>query len=298
MSWIKRNLYFLVGSTLAVLLLGLAGYYFYSKWQLNNDTFNQLNAAYSELDQLAQAKPNPGNDTVNNIEIARQQESQVRGIIESERKYFEPIAPIPNPTNKIVTKEEFASALRRTVDELQREGALASVTLPRNYGFSFENERSLTLFAPGSLLPLSVQLGEVKEICNVLYQAKVNSLDNLRREKVSADDRGGSADYLDNNSITNQMAIVTPYEISFHCFSTELAAVVSGFANNPHAFVVRALNIEPGGAVAPPEGATPGWTPPPPTTAPTTRGGLPVLVDEKQLKVTMMLNLIKLLPKK
>lgn len=37
MDWIKRNLYFLVGSLVAVALMGLAGWYLYSKWQLNND---------------------------------------------------------------------------------------------------------------------------------------------------------------------------------------------------------------------------------------------------------------------
>ena len=44
---------------------------------------------------------------------------------------------------------------------------------------------------------MSVQLGEVREICNVLYRAKVNSLDTLRRVRVSADDfKGPQADYV------------------------------------------------------------------------------------------------------
>ena len=37
MSWIKRNLFFLVGGVVAAALLGLAGWYCYSKWQLNNE---------------------------------------------------------------------------------------------------------------------------------------------------------------------------------------------------------------------------------------------------------------------
>jgi hypothetical protein len=295
MSWIKRNLYFLIGSAVAVVLLGLAGYYFYSSWQINNETLDKLNAAYGELDELAKVNPNPGNDQINNIDIARQQEKEVLAMIDREKKHFSLIAPIPNTTNQVVAKEEFASALRRTIDELTHDANAASVTVPKNYGFSFEAERTLTIFAPGSLAPLSVQLGEVREICNVLYRAKVNSLDTLRRARVSADDfKGPQADYIEVGSITNQLAVLTPYELVFHCFSTELAGVLSGFANNPHGFVIKAVNIEPGASTAVSDADSGA----PASSAPQAKGSLPVLVDEKQLKVTLVLNLIKLLPKK
>ena len=38
MDWIKRNLYFLVGSFVALVLMGLAGWYLYSKGQENAET--------------------------------------------------------------------------------------------------------------------------------------------------------------------------------------------------------------------------------------------------------------------
>jgi hypothetical protein len=308
MSWVKRNLYFLIGSTVALVLLGLAGFYFYSNWKLNNDNLDKLNAAYGELDQLAKAEPNPGNKEIDNIQIARQQEAQIRATLEREQAYFQAIAPIPNPTNNVVTKDEFASALRRTMDDLENSARIASVLLPPKYSFTFEAERSLTIFARGSLEPLSARLGEVKALCNVLYAAKVNSLDNLRRERVSEDDvKGPQTDYLESTSTTNAMAVVTPFEVTFHCFSSELAAVLAGFAGDPHGFVVRAVNVEPGTLAAPTEagvGGVPGYrggypemaAPPPPP--PPTRGGPPAMVDEKQLKVTLAVDLIKLLPKR
>ena len=75
-----------------------------------------------------------------------------------------------------------------------------------------------------------MQLGEVKGICEVLFEAKVNSLDNLRRERVSADDsKGPQTDYLGEKSVTNELAVLTPYEVTFRCFSSELAAVLAGF---------------------------------------------------------------------
>ena len=53
-------------------------------------------------------------------------------------------------------------------------------------------------FAPGSLGALAQQLGEVKALCEILFAAKINSLDGIRRVPVSPDDAGGTqADYLE-----------------------------------------------------------------------------------------------------
>ena len=52
MLWIKRNLYFLIGSVVALALMGAAGWYLYSKWQLNNEIVEKLNAEYAELQRL------------------------------------------------------------------------------------------------------------------------------------------------------------------------------------------------------------------------------------------------------
>src|SRR5204862_6259930 len=103
-------------------------------------------------------------------------------------------------------------------------------------------------FAAGSLVPLSVQLGEVKTICDVLFQAKVNSLDSLRRESISADDANstqGQTDYISRHSVTNELAVLSPYEITFRGFSSELAAVLAGFASSPRGLIVKTINVEP-----------------------------------------------------
>ena len=39
MSWIKRNLFFVIGSVVALALMGLAGWFLYTKWNLNNQIF-------------------------------------------------------------------------------------------------------------------------------------------------------------------------------------------------------------------------------------------------------------------
>jgi hypothetical protein len=358
MDWIKRNLYFLIGSLVALALMGLTSYYLYSKWQLNNKILGELEAQYAELGRLHEQKPHPGSGKVDNIKAAKDQQQELRDYIRKTRQYFQPCPPIPQPESGKLTSQDFSSALSRTVDQMQRDAAKVSVALPpkdskgSSYSFSFAAQKESLAYATGSLEPLSVQLGEVKAICAVLLAAKINSLDNLRRERVSEDDsKGPQTDYLSEKSVTNELAVLTPYEVSFRCFSSELAAVLAGFANSPCGMmVIKTINVEsapaepvseqlappvvstapvynapppprpraeaPGGAEAAfarryglgggrmgPRPAAPQPAPvyaqPAPLAAPSAnKGGLPLVLDEKQLKVTLMLNVVKLVPSK
>jgi hypothetical protein len=347
MDWIKRNLYFLVGGVVALVLLGAAGWFLYSKWSLNNETLEKLNANYESLRQLNSQNPHPGSGSINNIQIAKDQQQQVKGLIEKSRTHFQPITPIPDLPK--VTDRDFASELSRTISQLQRTFTNASVNLPPNYSFSFEAQKPRVSFAAGSTDRLAVQLGEIKAICDILFQAKVNYLDNIRRERVSADDQTGPvSDYLEKKSITNQLAVLTPYEVTFRCFGAELASVLSGFASSPYGFAIKTINVEQAPATAASEtptaspvtviqsigaqpadqsseqqsaeagraammrryGIGPGGrnrynprpepagdetpAPAPVVVATPARSGLSTVLDEKQLRVTLQLNIVKL----
>src|ERR1041385_5946554 len=315
MSWVKRNLYFLIGAGVALALLGVAGFYLYTKWKLNNDKGELLEKDYAEWKHIVGLEPNPGNDKVDNIKLADEQTATVRAQIANVHKHFVPTTAVPDKPQ--VSKDEFATALRTTIDRLQKDASSAGVTLPRSYWFSFEAQHSLTVFAKDSLGPLSVQLGEVKSICDILFRSKINTLEALRRERVSSDDNQGPlTDYLDTSltSVTNELAVLTPYEMTFRCFGAELSGVLTGFATAPNGFIVKTLNVEPVGtgvattdATAAPTGympgygaAAPGGYPPgayppgavPPGSAAATAGrsGTPPALDEHPLKVTMVLT--------
>src|ERR1017187_1889101 len=277
MDWIKRNLYFLVGSLVAVALMGLAGWYLYSKWQLNNDILGGLDEQYGKLKRLYEQNPHPGSGKIDNIKIAKDQQQELRDYIRKTQPYFQLCPAIPQPESGKLTSQEFSFALSRTIDQMQRDAARAGVVFPPNdtknntYSFSFAAQKESLAYLPGSLVPLSAQLGEVKAICAVLFTAKVNSLDNLRRERVSDDDlKGPQTDYLSDKSVTNELAVLAPYEVSFRCFSSELAAVLAGFASSPCGMmIVKTINVEPAPAAAPSEAlappvASPIYAPPPP----------------------------------
>ena len=334
MAWIKRNLFFVMGGILALGLLGTAGFYNYKGWSHNSAKYDQLKEIYGTLRNLTGQKPSPGNDKVDNIAAAREQERQIRDWIRQAAGDFQPIAPIPNTGNNAVSSEAFAAALRRTIDQLQHEADAASVTLPPKYNFSFEAQRSLVKFS-GSLGALAAQFGEVKTIAEILYAAKVNSLDGIQRVRVSDDDANGpQADYFDGHSVTNNLAVLTPYQITFRSFSPEVGEVLAGFASSPHGFIVKSINVQPAGAAAAmapetavlmpaepmlaqpmpaepmlaqpylPPGlrARPAIPPAAPPAAPPTRvpgrGGLQTVLNEQLLRVTLVVEVVKLLPKK
>lgn len=341
MSWIKRNLFFVIGAVIAVGLLVAAGLYGYKNWQHNKAALNALNETYATFRRLNAENPSPGNDQINNIQTAREQERELRAWIRKTGQYFQPIPPVPDSTNGVITDARFASARDHTLSQLHAEAANASVTLPPHYGFSFEAERALVRFAPGSLGPLAQQLGDVKAISGILFAAKVNSLDNIRRVRVSTDDANGpQSDYLNTTAVTNSLAVLMPFEVTFRGFSQDLAHVLTSLASSPHGFIVTGINVQaasaataptttpgfgsqiPGLNARPPQ-RNPGKIPPglqgllgagrfgqpsPNPSAPqsahaqpsvvTTMGGLPVVLNEQLLSITLDIDIVKLLPKR
>jgi hypothetical protein len=318
MGWIKRNLFFVVGGLLALGLLGGAGFFIYTGWARNADESVKLKEIYDKLQEIAQSPLQPGNEKNNNTEIAKEQEKQVRDWIASAGKYFQSIPPIPPESP--VTSESYAAALRRTIDTLQHEAESASVTLPPKYDFSFAAQRSLVKFAGGSLGPLATQLGEVKTISEILFAARINALDGIQRARVSDDDTTGlQSDYMDEPPITNALAVLTPYRVTFQSFTPELAGVLRGFATSPNTFIIKSINVQPAGAANSGDAAAsgqpnpmigmdrfrfrgegmnlPGMMPPPDQQPVAGKGGLQMVLKEQLLRITMEVEIVKLLPK-
>jgi len=322
MGWIKRNLFFVIGGLVTLGLLGAGGFYIYKDWNRNSDASTKLNEIYDTLKNLQQQKPAPGNEKIDNTKIAKEQDKQLRAWIEASGKYFQPVPAVP-PSG--VSSETFAGALRRTIDTLQHEARDAGVALPPKYDFSFSAQRPLVKFAEGSLEPLSVQLGEVKAIVETVFTARVNYFDSIQRVRISADDANGSqGDYIDEHPVTNDLAVITPYVITFRCFTPELSRVVGALATSPNTFLIKSINVQPASATttaAPGDmagmpgmptmpGMPPGGMPvrmgefgmPAPTAAQpvqpvTGKGGLQTVLKEQLLRVSLEVGLVKLLPK-
>jgi hypothetical protein len=219
----------------------------------NSQAVEELNKAYAELKRLYELNPNPGKpkgSDKTNIQTAREQQDQLRRQLALDRGLFVRIPAIPDTPR--VSADEFTAQLRRTIDWLQREARVRGVSVPTNYNFTFESIVRKVTFRTDSLQALAVQLGEVKTITELLLRSKVNALENMRREVVCREDEPSNApsDYLEQKSVTNQHAVLKPYEVTFRCFSKELADVLSDFGASSNSILVKSINVEPAPAMA------------------------------------------------
>lgn len=291
MGWIKRNLFFTIGGVIALILLVAAGFYIIKSWNYNRTAMQSLSDAYDALRSAYTQKPNPSQD---NIAAAQQQEQQLKDWINQAKAHFVPVPPIPNPPDGVVTTEDLAGSLRKTIRDMQNEAEDANVELPHDYSFSFAAERNLVTFAPNSLGSLAAHLGEVKALCEILFDAKINALDGIQREVISDNDTAGpQSDYLVEKSVSTSdgLAIKTPYLITFRCFSSDLANVLSKMASSDHCFIVKGINVTPAGAVTATSGQN---TTTPPNVPPVGNGGLQTVLDEQLLRVTLGVEVVKL----
>jgi hypothetical protein len=329
MAWIKRNLYFVIGSVIALALMGVGGYYLYTQIADESSVSDQIKAQYAELDRLVGQNPHPGNDTINNIQAAKDQAAALRAYVKKVQPYFQPIPPVPeSETTNRISDREFASSLRITISQLQHLATNQSVQLPPDYYFTFEAQRKIMNFDAASIGQLAQHLGEIKTICELLFDAKVNSLDSIRREIVSPND-DSPPDYLTQKTVSTPLADLTPYEITFRCFSSELAIVLANFASSTNAFLVKTINVEPSGVGTmadeqggsafanqpvpsrmpvpynPYRGGYPGMrrgdVPPPAAmmpapVAPVSHSGPQVILNEHPLRVTLTLQVVKIKP--
>jgi hypothetical protein len=144
-----------------------------------------------------------------------------------------------------------------------------------------------------------------------LFQARIHSLESLQRVRVSTDDGNSSADYLeDRRIITNAFSVTTPYRVGFRCFQGELSTVLNSLAAARDFVVVKTMLVENTAeyAVASADQTT---NAPPPTAPTMTPGGqplpakkgvpvvpakavvFPVVLDNKPIKVTMLIEIVR-----
>jgi hypothetical protein len=141
-----------------------------------------------------------------------------------------------------------------------------------------------------------VQLGEVKTISEILFAARVNAFDGIRRVRISDDDTAGNqSDYIDEHPTSNQQAVMTPYVVTFRSFTPELARVLTGFASAPNLFIVKSISVQPAAAAGDASGV--GRLPDQPMPPVTGKGGLQTVLKEQLLRITLEVEFVKLLPR-
>lgn len=250
MDWIKKNVLFVVGLTVSLVLLIGAVMFLLQASTAKEEAGALLQEKNQQLDTLVNREvyPNRGN-----VESARSEQKRVAEFIGSARTAFGSFE-----TALTLDNASFKSLLESTIATLERQASQSGVKLPgEKFGFTFAEQRKQLQLPANTLAPLARELADIQHLCEILFSAKVHALLSLKRSSVGTNETFGSTDVLSKKSTTNAVVggAVFPYEISFQCFSSELSEVIDGLRRAKEFYLLKTINIEPAGSMDPNAGA-------------------------------------------
>jgi len=246
MDWIKKNVGFVAGLGVAVLSLGGPVFYLLQSGTARDEAKAALEQKNQELDALVKRPVYPNKA---NIDAAKKEQETVAKFIGDARTRFGLLEDV-----KAMDNGTFKSLLESTIGQLEREASQAGVKLPSDkYAFTFAEQRKQLQLAANSLPAFSRELSDIEDICGILFGAKIHSLAGLKRYGVGTNEGFANPDLIAGKKPgTNDMvgASIYGYEATFQCFSAELGEVIEGFVKSPNCYLVKTINVEPGSASA------------------------------------------------
>ncbi|MCI0748516.1 MAG: Amuc_1100 family pilus-like protein [Verrucomicrobia subdivision 3 bacterium] len=309
MLWLRRNFWLGLGILLAVVLLGGGVYYFWTNRAKNKQLEAKLEEDKTTLTRLLSQDPFP---SPTNITRAKEELARVTNLVNKAKIFFQPV-PHEN-----VAGEQFKALLDNILYELHRKAEQTSVALPtRTYAFTFAHQKQQLQFPPEAFPALPQQLAEIRTICDLLFEARVNRLITLRRARLYADEPVSQVDHHEKKPEVNEAVNMAsnPYEITFHAFTPELAAALESFYRSTNGLIVKSIHVEVAPAPgldpnAPPIGPGPGGFPgprppppgsgfgpgpgrPPPPGAPPPRDAVLTVINERLLKIVLNVDVLR-----
>jgi hypothetical protein len=254
MAWIKRNLFFVIFAVVGLGVTGYCGYLLFSAVHNNRSVSEEYAGVVANL-KNAQKPPLP---TKENIEAAKADQERVKAFLAEFHKAF---APLPVPPKE--DEQGFKDYLQATIYKWGAEATNAGVLLQDSYAFSFSSIKDKLTFPPEDIPLWMQQIEEIKVILNILYKSKILYLEGVQRCPVAPEDYQGN-DCIYTAPVTNATGVSTPYKVMFRGFSTEIAAVLSGFASASNCFIVKDIDVAPSRAPLPVIVPPPANAPPPP----------------------------------
>lgn len=241
MAWVKRNLGLVIGGVIALALLGVAVFYFWGNYKHDQEITQQLDETTDKFKGLLNRPLHPGGEggKVNNIELVKQENKRLEDFVKEVRARF---GKREIPTN--ISNRDFRALLDNTIHDLQKSADSLGITVPgkKDYWFSFTPEKSAVEFK--NIDMLTHQLMDVKDLCDILFGAKISDLVGIKRVAASSDENNATDFLTDKKASTNEFAIVTPYELRFQGFSAELARVLERMISAKRCFVVRSVAVD------------------------------------------------------
>ncbi len=262
MPWLKQNLSMVIGGVIALVALSFAGLWTKQQYDDNLKVDAELTSKRSEVKGLFERQTSPTEENIASVQ--KEQELVSAQLLEPLRAKFRGY-----PTPESMTLSDFKEILENQVSYLNRKARFTGINLPSvdegTYGFSFDDVRPKIDLEDEALKPLTFQLLQIREICEVLYDANIYGINAIMRMPVSENDSPGagssdlmgsmgsassssatSSNYIEGESVIDPNIGVNtyPYQISFECGSNELSDVLGGFNQENHFFQVKWLSVE------------------------------------------------------
>jgi hypothetical protein len=237
MAWIKRNLFLAMAALAALILLGGAGYYLYNSWSDDNAASEELKQAQAELETLQAKKI-----TAAMIEDAKTQKEEIKRVLDKFSKVVPPAPLLPK-----VDERTFKSILDKTLLDMQNAAANNGVLLLKtDYAFSFSSLTSRLNFPTNTMEIWMAQLYDIKNICEIAFNAKVNGLESIRRSPASDEEiASNGGELLACGMITNDAIIHVPYELVVRAYSRETADLINGLLLSTNCYLIKNIDIGP-----------------------------------------------------
>lgn len=248
MSWIKRNLAFVISLAVAVALLIGGAVYLFSAQSEAEAANGELEAKKNEYDTLVKREPYPN---AKNIDLAKEEQARFSELKSKALATFSQY-----PTFQTLDDATFKALLTRTIADLERSAERKGVKLPAGtdsgsggstkYNFTFSAQRRELRLPPNTLQPLALALNDIREFSEILFASKIHSLQYIKRAAIGTNESVASTDILSKKVGTNTVigAGIHPYEVQFQCFSSELGEVLSRFVGASNAYVLKTLNVD------------------------------------------------------
>jgi len=253
MAWIKRNLFFILSLVTGLSLTGYCGYlFFFSDLSQNAAVYTEFQGDQTRYNELQRKPAYPSDEHI------KQVKAELAAVKDFEDQIHKSFSPYPTPPSE--DEKGFSEYLEDTIAKLKASATNASVGLPDDIAFGFTDLRGKLRYELADIPLWMQQLSEVKALCDVLFQARINSLALFRRVGVSSNDLFVTP----NDTFPASMVIAstqtrTPYKVEFRCFSRELASVMESLARSSNFFIVKNIVVMPAGMkipeIAPPEPA-------------------------------------------
>ena len=241
MVFLKRNIFWIISGLFSAGMLAATWLFTASAMGKSKEAFAALEKYTDVVNKIETAEFYPTQETIDKI---NRDTAAVKSFTTNAESLFAYEKPSP------MNAKAFKLHLINSLVKLRQASSIYNVKLPENFNFTFRHLLQEHSLVPYSIEPLSIQLRDIEEIVQILYESRIHAIEKFKREPAYAMERGGRDgvlmyDRATRTNLTTAKAIFTstPYSITFLGFTSELTEVLNRFALADRFYVVKKLEV-------------------------------------------------------